>query len=233
MPNILGYIRAEINEKNLRVQFDQLKAAQVSKIYREKPSDNKCNRPQWDKLMAEALVGDTVVVTSINRVAHNAKHLLEILESLNAAGVTFKAIDSGIDTSTSHGEVLRLLLGALVDFERQVLRERQSAGIAQAKREGRYKGRKPTARAKAGEVLALNEKGLTRQMIADELGIGVASVYRILKTHTAPKKPGREVVKKSEKTPVAKKKRVERKPSRAADAEQLSLFLPAKPLSDL
>jgi len=223
MANTFGYLRSGIKQ-NIQSQLDQLEVSGVSKIYQEKSSDNHRNRPQWDKLMAEVLNGDTVVVTSLDRVAHNTRHLLEIVESLTAAGVTFKVIDCGIDTSTSHGEVLRKLLGALVDFERQILRERQSAGIAQAKREGRYKGRKPTARAKTDEVLALNEKGLTRQKIADELGIGVASVYRILKTHTVPKKPGRKIAKKPEKIPVAKKQRGERKPAREADTEQLSFF---------
>lgn len=224
MSNIYGYLRPELNKQNIQSQLEQLKAAGVNKIYQEQPSEKHWNTSQLDKLMAEALDGDTVVVTSFNRVAHNTKHLLEILESLDAAGVTFRAIDNDIDTSTSHGEVLRMLLGALVDFERQVLKERQSAGIAKAKREGRYKGRKPTARAKADEVLALNEKGLTRQKIADELGIGVASVYRILKTHTESKIPGRKYAKQPAKIPAAKQKRVERRSTREADIEQLSFF---------
>lgn len=224
MSNILGYLRSDIIKQNVQPQLDQLRAAGVSRIYQEKPSDKKRNTPQLDKLMAEALDGDTVVVTSLDRIANNTMHLLEIVESLKAAGVTFKVIDSGIDTSTSHGEVMCMLLRAIVDFERQVLRERQSAGIAKAKREGRYKGRKPTARAKADGVLALNEQGLTRQKIADELGIGVASVYRVLKAHTVPKKPGKDIAKKPEKITADKKKRVERKPTREADTEQLSFF---------
>lgn len=132
MSNILGYLRSDIIKQNVQLQLDQLKAAGVSRIYQEKPSDKKRNTPQLDKLMAEALDGDTVVVTSLDRIAHNTMHLLEIVESLKAAGVTFKVIDSGIDTSTSHGEVMCMLLRAIVDFERQVLRERQSAGIAKA-----------------------------------------------------------------------------------------------------
>ena len=146
------------------------------------------------------------------------------MESLNAAGVAFKVIKNGIDTSTLPGGVLPMLLGAIVDFERQLARERQSIGIAKAKQEGRYKGRKPTARAKTDEVLALNDQGLTRQKIADELGIGVASVYRILKTHTVPKKPGRKIAKNPDKIPVENKPRAVRKPTREADTEQLSLF---------
>ena len=113
-----------------------------------------------------------------------------------------------------------MLLGAITDFERQVVRERQAMGIAKAKQAGRYKGRKPTAMAKTDEVLTLNAQGLTRQKIAEQLGIGVASVYRILKNHTTPKKTRKKVPKK----PVDKPKRVERKPTREPDAEQLSFF---------
>jgi DNA invertase Pin-like site-specific DNA recombinase len=160
------------------------------------------------------------MVTSLYRIADNTKHLLEIVESLNAAGASLKIIDNGIDTSTPHGDVIRVLLGAITDFERQVVRERQAMGIAKAKQAGLYKGRKPTAVAKTDEVLALNAQDLTRQKIADQLGIGVASVYRILKNHTKPKKTR----KKAQKKPVDKPKRVERKPTREPEAEQLSFF---------
>jgi DNA invertase Pin-like site-specific DNA recombinase len=223
MSSILGYLRPDINKQDAQSQLDQLKAAEACKIYQEKPSATKHSTPQLDKLMAEVLHGDTVVVTSLDCIAQNTKHLLEIVEALNAAGVTFKVIKNGIDTSTLHGEVLRMLLSAIVDFERQVVRERQSVGIAKAKLEGRYKGRKPTARMKTDEVLALNDKGLTRQKIADELGIGVASVYRILKAHTVPKTSRRKIAKKPEKT-VNKQKRVERKPTLETDTGQLSFF---------
>ena len=173
-----------------------------------------------DNLIADARVGDTVVIASLYRIADSTKHLLEIVESLNAAGASLKIIDKGIDTSTPHGEVIRVLLGAITDFERQVMRERQAVGIAKAKQAGRYKGRKPTAMSRADEVLALNTQGLTRQKIANQLGIGVASVYRILKNHTTPKKTRKKVKKK----PVDKSKRVERKPTSEPDTEQLSFF---------
>ena len=179
-----------------QAQIDRLKAAGASKIVQEKPSSTKRNRSQLDNLIADIRVGDTVMVTSLDRIAHNTRHLLEVVESLNAVGAIFKVIDNGIDTSTPQGEVLRQLLGAITDFERQVVRERQAMGIAKAKQAGRYKGRKPTAMAKTDEVLALNAQGLTRQKIADQLGIGVASVYRILKNHTTPKKTRKMIQKK-------------------------------------
>ena len=220
MPSIIGYLKQDINDQNVQSQLDLLKASGASKIVQEKPTGTKRNRSQLDNLIAEARVGDTVVVTSLYSIADNTKHLLEIVESLNAVGASLKIIDNGIDTSTPDGKVIRMLLGAINDFEGQVVRERQAEGIAKAKQAGRYKGRKPTAMAKTDEVLALNTQGLTRQKIADQLGIGVASVYRILKNHTSPKKTR----KRAQKKPVDKPKRIERKPKREPDAEQLSFF---------
>ena len=220
MPSIIGYLRPDIDGKNVQSQLDLLKANGASKVVQEKLFGTNRDRPQLDKLLSDVQSGDTVVVTSLDRIAHNSKSLLVCVESLNAAGVALKIIDNGIDTSTPHGEMLRLLLGAITDFERQVVRERQAVGIAKAKQAGRYKGRKPTAIAKADEVLALNAQGVTRQKIADQLGIGIASVYRILKNHKTPKK----IRKKVQSKPVDKPKRVERKSKREPDTEQLSFF---------
>ena len=224
MPRIIGYLKPAINELNVQSQLDMLKMAGATVIYQEKSSGIESNTPQLEKLMLDIHQGDTLVVTDLVQIAHNTKHLLGIVESLNVAGTSLKVLNCGIDTSTDHGEVISLLLSAIVDFERQVVRDRQSAGISKAKREGRYKGRKPTARAKANEVLALNEQGLTKQKIAGELGIGVASVYRILKAHTVPKESRRKIVKKTEKMPVDKQKISKRKSSREPDAKQLSFF---------
>lgn len=220
MPSIVGYLRPDIDGKNVQSQLDLLKANGAGKVVQEKLLGTNRDRPQLDKLLSDVQAGDTVVVTSLDRIAHNSKSLLVFVESLNAAGASLKIIDNGIDTSTPHGEMLRLLLGAITDFERQVVRERQAAGIARAKQAGRYKGRKPTAMAKADEVLSLNAQGVTRQKIADQLGIGVASVYRILKNHKTPKK----VRKKVQNKPVDKPKRGERKSNREPDTEQLSFF---------
>ena len=220
MPSIIGYLRPDIDGQNVQSQLDLLKASGASKIVQEKPSGTKRDRPYLDKLLSEVQGGDSVVVTSLDRIAHNTRSLQEIVEALSAAGASLKVLDNGIDTTTSHGQVIRMLLGAITDFEQRMLRESQAVGIARAKQEGRYKGRKPTAMAKADEALALNAQGLTRQKIADQLGIGVASVYRILKNHTTPKKTR----KKAQKKPVDKPKRVERKPKSEPDAEQLSFF---------
>jgi DNA invertase Pin-like site-specific DNA recombinase len=85
-----------------------------------------------------------------------------------------------LDTRTPTGKLMLTMLAAVAEFERDMMLERQREGIAKAKSEGAYKGRKPTARAKADEVLALAEAGTTREEIARQTGIGIASVYRIL-----------------------------------------------------
>ena len=88
---------------------------------------------------------------------------------------------SALDTGTPTGKLMLTMLGAVAEFERTLMLERQREGIAKAKAEGRYKGRKPTARAKAGEVHRLHGQGLRPTDIAGRLGIGRASVYRVLK----------------------------------------------------
>ena len=236
MPSISGYLRSDLIGKSIQTQLDQLKAAGVTRLYQEQASGAKQDRPQLATLLADVRAGDTVVVTSLDRIARNTRHLLEIVEALNAAGVSLQVLDQGIDTAPPHGEVLHKLLGAITDFERQTVRQRQAEGIAKAKQEGRYKGRKPIARAKADKVLALNAQGLTRQKIAEQLGIGVASVYRILKSHTAPQKTRvktqqkpvvktqQEPVVETQQKPVVRKKRAGRKKQHESSDEQLSFF---------
>ena len=224
MTRVIGYLRSEINEQNNQSQLDRLRAAGVGTIYQEKPSATPGDTAQLDKLMAEAGEGDTLVVTCLHQIARNTRHLLAILQSLHAAGVTCKVLESGIDTATSQGDIMRMLLAAIVDFERQIAKDRQAAGIARARREGRYKGRKPTAMAKSDEVLALDARGLTRQKIAAQLGIGVASVYRILKTRAKPKATRKQIASPPGQAAVKKEKEAVRKPTRETDTEQLSFF---------
>lgn len=103
------------------------------------------------------------------------------MERLEAKGVSLKVLNLGLDTSTPTGKLMLTMLGAVGQFEREIMLERQKEGVAKAKADGKYKGRKPTAQAKKAEVLALVAQGSTKEAIAKQLGIGVASVYRMLK----------------------------------------------------
>jgi DNA invertase Pin-like site-specific DNA recombinase len=96
--------------------------------------------------------------------------------------VSLRILSMGIDTTMPTGRLMLNLLASISQFEREVMLERQREGVAKAKAEGKYKGRKPTARAKSDQILELDRKGITREEIAAQLGVGVASVYRVLKS---------------------------------------------------
>jgi len=178
----VGYARVSTEEQTLDVQLEQLKQAGVEKVYQEKASGIKEDRPQLAMMIDYVREGDTVVVCKLDRIARSTKHLLTITETLENKGVAFKVLNINLDTSTPTGKLMLTMLGAIATFEREMMLERQREGIAKAKGQGAYKGRKPTAKAKAQEVLELLQTGMTKQAIADQLGIGVASVYRILQT---------------------------------------------------
>lgn len=181
MGKIIGYARVSTRDQNLDAQLDKLKDAGCAKTFREKESGVRSDRPQLAALLDYVREGDTVIVTKIDRIARSIRDLLGIVDQLQDKGVTFKVLNAQIDTSTPTGKLQLSILGAVGEFEREIMLERQAEGIAKAKEAGRYKGRKPTAQAKTAEVLRMASEGMTRQKIADELGIGIASVYRILK----------------------------------------------------
>lgn len=130
--------------------------------------------------MDYAREGDTLVVTKLDRLARSVRHLGEIVDELEGKGVGLRVLDLGLDTNTATGKLMLNVLGSVAQFEREMMLERQRDGIAKAKAEGRYKGRKPTARAKAPEIRQLAQEGATRREIADRLGVSERSVYRVL-----------------------------------------------------
>jgi DNA invertase Pin-like site-specific DNA recombinase len=179
---LIGYARTSTTEQvaGLESQERDLSAAGVEKLFHEQTS-SVGERKQLEAALDFAREGDTLVVTKLDRLARSVVHLLELVERLKAKGVALRILNMGIDTSTPTGRLLLQMVGAVAEFERAMMLERQREGIAKAKAEGRYKGRAPTARAKAEEIRKLDADGLlTRQAIADRLGIGVASVYRVL-----------------------------------------------------
>ncbi|MDB5405368.1 MAG: integrase [Rhodospirillales bacterium] len=122
--------------------------------------------------------GDALVVTRIDRLARSIGDLQDIVRALKAKGATLKATEQPIDTSTAAGKAFLDMLGVFAEFETNLRRERQLEGIAKAKKAGVYKGRKPSI--PADEIKALKADGLGATEIAKQLGIGRASVYRIL-----------------------------------------------------
>lgn len=182
---VIGYARVSTTGQSLTVQTEQLEAHGIDKLFHEKVSGVKKDRPQLAALLDYVREGDTVVVTKIDRIARSTKDLLGIIDTMKEKGVEFKILNINLIMNTATGKMMLTMLSAIATFEREMMLERQAEGIAKAKEEGRYKGRKPTARAKAKDVISLAGEGLTRQAIAEKLEIGIASVYRILK-NSAP-----------------------------------------------
>jgi DNA invertase Pin-like site-specific DNA recombinase len=181
MAKFIGYARSGIlgQEAGFEAQVEALKAVGCKKIFKEQVS-SVAVRPQLDAALGHLREGDTLVVTELDRLARSATHLGEIAATLEERGAHLRVLDPGIDTGASDGALVFRLLGAVAQFEREMALERQREGIAKAKAEGKYKGRKPTVRAMAAEVHALKEQGLGPTHIARELGVGRTSIYRIL-----------------------------------------------------
>jgi DNA invertase Pin-like site-specific DNA recombinase len=125
--------------------------------------------------------GDVLVVTKLDRFARSIANLVELVDRLERKGAALRILAMNIDTSTASGRLMLNLLGSIAQFEREIMLERQREGIAKAAAAGKYKGRVPTARAKSEEIIRMDGEGLTKNVIAAKVRVGVASVYRILK----------------------------------------------------
>lgn len=180
---LIGYARTSTLDQKagLEGQERDLRAAGCDRLFIEQVSsvDVKA-REELAEALAFIRKGDTLVVTKLDRLARSVAHLLEILEVLTRKGAALRILNMGIDTSTPTGKLMLTVLGGVAEFEREIMLERQREGIAKAKAAGKYKGRKPTARAKTDEVLKLHREGVGGTEIAKRLKIGRASVYRIL-----------------------------------------------------
>lgn len=182
---IVGYGRTSTLDQKagLEAQKRDLEAAGCERLFMEQVSS--VDMKERAKL-AEALdfirEGDTLVVTKLDRLARSVAHLIEITRQVEAKGAQLRILAMNIDTGTANGRLMLNLLASVAEFEREIMLERQREGIAKAKAEGRYQGRPATAQAKEAEVKELHRQGVGATEIAKRVGIGRASVYRILAT---------------------------------------------------
>ena len=177
----VGYCRTSTLEQKAGydAQIRDLTTAECVKIFSEQVSA-VAKLPQLEAALDFIREGDTFIVTKLDRLARSTQHLLEIADRVKAKKADLSILNLGADTSTATGRLMFTVIGAIATFERELMLERQREGVARAKAEGKYKGRKPTARARAAEVKALKAEGIRPVDIARRLGIGRASVYRVL-----------------------------------------------------
>jgi DNA invertase Pin-like site-specific DNA recombinase len=177
---LYGYARVSSIDPDLRLQRAALKAAGCNVIRAEKASGGRRDgRTELQALLDFVQPGDTLIVTRIDRLARSMKDLKDIVHDLKTRGVALRATEQPIDTSTAAGKAFLDMLGVVAEFETNLRRERQLEGIAAAKARGVYSGRRPQIDPATVRELRDTEK-LGPSAIAKRLGIGRASVYRLL-----------------------------------------------------
>lgn len=186
-----GYVRVSSRDQNVARQMAALDGL-VDEILIDKLSGKDTNRPELQRLLDKVRPGDEVIIKSIDRLARNTKDLLEIVDKLiskkdkkdsnDEPGVTVRFIDNNMTFDNTLTSRLTLtMMGAVAEFERGVIRQRQAEGIAIAKKEGKFKGRqaKSSLHTRVQELIATGEH--TNEKVAELAGCGVATVYRIKK----------------------------------------------------
>lgn len=179
----IGYARVSTQDQNLNSQLDALKKAGCERIYREKISGGKKDRPVLQELLDNARPGDIVVIWKLDRLSRSLRDLIDLVELLKQKEVGIVSLNDPIDTTSAQGRLVYSFFGALAEFERDIIRERTKAGLAAARARGRTGGRKPglskEAESKAqAAALLYNQRDKTVDEIAQILGIGRATVYR-------------------------------------------------------
>lgn len=176
---IYGYSRVSTLDQDLTTQVEALQAFGCTSVRQEKKSGTSLQGRDELKLLIEFLrEGDLLVVTRIDRLARNVRDLQNIVHTLNEKGVSLKATEQPIDTSTAAGKCFLDMLSVFSSFETALRAERQAEGIKRAKLRGVYTGRKKSI--DATKIKELKASGLGASAIAKEIGISRASVYRYL-----------------------------------------------------
>jgi DNA invertase Pin-like site-specific DNA recombinase len=187
---IVGYARTVSagQHGDLAAQVGDLTAAGAETVYSEQVSAVD-SRLELQEALRYVRKGDVLMVTTPDRLARSTAVFLTIKADLEKCGVALVVLSLGgqrLDTRNPTSEIMLTVLGGVAAWEREIMQERRHDAIAKAKAEGRYKSRTPNALAMAAEILRLAEGGCRRDKIAEQLGIGVASVYRILAQHRLP-----------------------------------------------
>jgi DNA invertase Pin-like site-specific DNA recombinase len=182
MAHLLGYARVSTGDQHPDLQVDALTQAGCYRVFVDRASGARADRPQLDRLLDQLRPGDTLVVWKLDRLGRSLRHLVDTVTGLADRGVGFRSLQEFIDTTTPGGKLVFHVFAALAEFERDLVRERTSAGLAAARARGRVGGRPsvmtPAKLAVARQLYASGAHTVTA--IAATLGVSRASIYRHL-----------------------------------------------------
>src|SRR5437016_1232299 len=179
----IGYVRVSKQEQHEALQIDALKEAGCENWFVDKMTGSKAERKGLDEALAYVRPGDTFVVWKLDRAGRSLTHLIEFLKGLQERNIEFMSLTEQIDTSTPGGKLIFHLMGALAEFERDLIRERTNAGLAAARARGRKGGRPRKLKTSGKVALARHMFVDKRNSVADicaTLGISRATLYRYL-----------------------------------------------------
>ncbi|MGZ2382853.1 recombinase family protein [Rhizobium brockwellii] len=179
---IIGYARTStVDQKaGFDAQLRDLKEHGCTKTFAEQVS-SVAERAELERCLDYVREGDTLVVTKLDRLARSMHDLMSIIARLEKKDVSLRILAMNLDTGTPTGKLMLSVLGAVAQFEREMMLERQREGVAKAKAEGKYTGRQPTAQRQSDEVLKLKASGKTMAEIMTALDISESSYWRILR----------------------------------------------------
>lgn len=179
---IIGYARTSTIDQiaGLDAQIEELTKAGADRSFQEQVS-SVTQRDQLDAALDYLRDNDVLMVTKLDRLARSVSDLMKIIERIKSKNASLRILAMNLDTETATGKLMISVLASVAEWERSAMIERQVHGIERAKREGKYKGRAPTARRKTDQVLELIGTGVSQTDVAAELGISRSSVQRIVR----------------------------------------------------
>jgi DNA invertase Pin-like site-specific DNA recombinase len=180
---LIGYTRVSTIDQNLSLQKDALVKAGCEKFFEDVISGAKASRPGLDKIMTFARKGDVIVVWRLDRLGRSLKNLIELVNQFDEKGIGLQSLQESINTTTSAGKLIFHVFGALAEFERNLITERTTAGLAAARARGRHGGR-PKALEPGKRKLAVelyNQKEYPINEICKMMGISKPTLYEYVK----------------------------------------------------
>ena len=177
----IAYVRVSTVEQNEQRQIEAIEKYNIERWFIEKVSAKDTNRPKLQEMLEFVREGDTLHIHDFSRLARSTKDLLEIVDTLNRKGVTLISNKESIDTSTPTGKLMLTMVGAINEFERTNLLERQREGIAIAKRNGVYQGRKPISIPDFEfHYSRYRKREITKMQLAKQLGISRPTLDKLI-----------------------------------------------------
>lgn len=186
MKKVFGYARVSTEDQSLDLQKDALKKHGVDKIYEEKMTGTRKDRPQLEALISQLREGDKVVVYKLDRISRSTKHLLELTELLESKGVEFVSIQDNIDTSSAMGKFFFTVMAGIAELERGIISERTHAGLVAARARGRNGGRPKKNAAKIELALKMyDSKQYSVPEIVEATKVSKTTLYDYIKKRKA------------------------------------------------